>query len=178
MNPLVSLLLVGSDYHNGNALYIAMPSLVSVSGHQPPGTEPSLEPSRLSLTKKPPKKHKDTNKRHISPGPHHHHSVAPTHFHSPLDPPLFFLSMKCVWPLPWTSMLDSFTVPLHSPNLGLCKRTVTGVWKSWEFPLVTWAHDAIHRVLGYPNLYLDQPITKGWCQSRLGLCSSLRRCGM
>ena len=40
--------------------------------------------------------------------------------------------------LPASCAIDSFTVPLHSPTclpLGLCKETVTWVWKRWEFPL-------------------------------------------
>ena len=56
---------------------------------------------------------------------------------------------------------DYFTVPLHSTNgclpLGLCKETVSGIWKMVGFlsesPLyIVWEE--------FPNLYLDPPITE------------------
>ena len=46
---------------------------------------------------------------------------------------------------------------------GLYKGTVSGVWKTIGIPtdhVSPWCNGA----LGNPNLYLDQPITKGWCQ--------------
>ena len=67
-------------------------------------------------------------------------------------------------------------------SLGLSTGTVTGVWKTVGIPtghMSSWCNGA----LGNPNLYLDQPITKGWCHvsyptdsliaTKLGLCSSL-----
>ena len=90
--------------------------------------------------------------------------------------------------------IDSFTVPLHSPNGRLlpavravqrdCHWGLNNSWNShWSRePIMQWE-------LGNPNLSLYQPITKGWCQPigghvtyptdrpiaiRLGLCSSLR----
>ena len=90
--------------------------------------------------------------------------------------------------------LDYSTVSLHSPDciylpLGLCKETVSGLWKWWKFPS---NEPTNHCHWGNPNLHIYQPIIKGWCQSigdlisyptdspaatRLGLCSSLRRLG-
>ena len=75
---------------------------------------------------------------------------------------------KCQWHFNQntvTMQLHEKTVVAHAPHLqtlsqsvctalttgkclplGLCKRTVTGVWKRWEFPLVTWVHNTMgHR---------------------------------
>ena len=35
---------------------------------------------------------------------------------------------------PYDLRLDSFTVLLHSPKLGLCKGTVSGLWKMVQIP--------------------------------------------
>ena len=43
----------------------------------------------------------------------------------------------------------------NSPKLGLSKGTV-----SRKYPLITW--DTIYSHWGNPNMYLDQPITKGY----------------
>ena len=65
--------------------------------------------------------------------------------------------------------VDSFTVSLHSSKglhllaIKACKGTVSGLYKMVEILnsamspqcIVTW---------GNPNLYLDQPMTKGLCQ--------------
>ena len=102
---------------------------------------------------------------------------------------------KCHRPL-----IDSFTVSLHKTNgrlrtaltagklpLGVCKRIVSYVWKTVEIPT---SHVIPQFIASgaFPNLYLNQPIKKGWCQlmgnhvayptdrrvaTRLGLCNSL-----
>ena len=77
---------------------------------------------------------------------------------------------------------EPFTVSLHSPN---CQ------WPLWKGGNSHWSCDpTIVLTRGNPNLYLDQPITKGWCQpignhvryhfdspnaTRLRLCCSLTR---
>ena len=90
--------------------------------------------------------------------------------------------------------LNSFTVPVHSIclPLRLCKGTVTGVRKLVGIPtghISAWCNGA----LGNRNLYLNQPVTKAWCQPigghisyttdspiaiRLGLFSSLSGCNV
>ena len=76
-----------------------------------------------------------------------------------------------------SSVLDSFTVPLHSPN-GRHLPAVRVVQRDCHWGLKNGG------ALGNPNLYFDQPITKARCQpirgnvsyptdSWLGLCSSL-----
>ena len=65
-----------------------------------------------------------------------------------------------------------FHSPLAQPQrqaiclpLGLCKGTVSGLWKWWQFPPVTWALGTLQITLESsgvevsPSLYLDQPIT-------------------
>ena len=86
---------------------------------------------------------------------------------------------------PCTALTAGINLPVVRAVQGNCH---WGPKKRWEFPLVTWEHNA----LGNPNLYLDQPITKAWCQpvggrvsyptdspiaTRLGLYSSLIRVG-
>ena len=66
-------------------------------------------------------------------------------------------------------LIDSFTVPLRSPNgrhlpaaRAVQKDSLWGLKNGGEFPLVTWAHNAMgHKAIS--NLYLDQSITKVWC---------------
>ena len=105
------------------------------------------------------------------------------------------LSHVTCWGETWHGLIiklgvDSFTVPLHSPNglpLGLCEGTASGVWKTVGIPsghVSPWCSGT----RGNPNLYLDQPIAKAWCQpiggqvscptespiaTLLGLCSNL-----
>ena len=61
--------------------------------------------------------------------------------------------------------IDCFTVSLHSPNglpLGLCMGIVSGLSNGGN---TQWSYKAaIHCDWENPNLYLDQPITKGQCQ--------------
>ena len=97
-------------------------------------------------------------------------------------------------------VLDSFTVPLHSPT-GLCPPGMPAVLAmqgdcQWPFENGANFHQShkptIHCNWGNPNLFLDQPITKGQCQpirvhvsyhtdsptaSRPGLLSSLVESG-
>ena len=82
---------------------------------------------------------------------------------------------------PCTALTAGICLPL-----GLCKRTVTGVWKRWEFPLVAWAHNAMghyaipiyirpinhKRVL--PANWRPCPFsTDSLIATKLGLCSTL-----
>ena len=88
-------------------------------------------------------------------------------------------------------LLDSLTVSLHSLN-GRHLPAVKAVQGDCQWENVGNSHRSheptIHCDWGNPNLYLDQPITIGWCQpvgghvsyltdspdaTRLGLCSSL-----
>ena len=50
--------------------------------------------------------------------------------------------------------------------LGLCKGTIRSLWKMVEIPTghLTCLSPQCIMTWGNPNLYLDQPITKGWCQ--------------
>ena len=79
----------------------------------------------------------------------------------------------------------ALTAGIRLPS-GLCKGTVSGLWQPVEIPTSHVSPQSI-ATRGNPNLYLDQPITKGWCQpirghvpyltdspnvTRLGLCSS------
>ena len=92
-----------------------------------------------------------------------------------------------------TKGLDSFMVSLHSLMagiclpFGLCKGTVSGLWKMVEIPSVSPQFISVEAI---QKLSIDQPITKGWCQpigghvsyptgrpnaTRLGLCNSLQK---
>ena len=51
--------------------------------------------------------------------------------------------------------------------IGLCKGTVSGLWKRWKFPPVTWTHDPLGFRKAQPNV--DEPITKERCQPIGGL---------
>ena len=67
-------------------------------------------------------------------------------------------------------------------SLGLCKGTISGIWKMVEIP-IGYVSPQCNGTWCNPSLYLDQPITNGWCQvanlitspvaTRLGLCSCL-----
>ena len=90
------------------------------------------------------------------------------------------------------NQLDSFTVPLHSPN-GRHLPAVRTVQRDCHWGLKNdgnshWSCESIMQWGNNPNLYLNQPITKAWCQptgshvsyptdspiaTRLILCSSL-----
>ena len=65
--------------------------------------------------------------------------------------------------------IDCFTASLHSPNgrhlpaITAVQRTVSGLWKVVEIPTGD-VSPHFHCYWGNPNLYLNQPITKGWCQ--------------
>ena len=92
--------------------------------------------------------------------------------------------------------LDSFEVPLHSPS---CRHlpAIRAVYGGCQWPLKNngnfhWSCEPTMLFDGgNPNLYLDQAVTKGWCQpmrgrvsyptassiaTRLRLCSSLPNC--
>ena len=83
---------------------------------------------------------------------------------------------------PCTALTAGICLPL-----GLCKGTVSGIWKTVEISIVH-MNPQCNGTWGNPNLSLDQPITKAWCQpirghvsyptdspvaTRLGLCNSL-----
>ena len=90
--------------------------------------------------------------------------------------------------------VDSLTVSLHGPN-GRHLPAVRAVQRDCEWPLKNCGsfyrsrQPTIHWDWGNPNLYLDQPITKGWdhvsyptvdqsqCQPRLRLCISVMATG-
>ena len=90
-------------------------------------------------------------------------------------------------------VIDSFTVPLHSPN-GRHLPAIKAVQWDYQWHMknggnTSWSNEPTIRLnWGNPNLWLDQPITKGWHQitgnnvsyptkcsnaKRLWLCSSL-----
>ena len=83
---------------------------------------------------------------------------------------------------PCTALSAGICLPL-----GLCKGTVTEVWNTVGIP-IGHVRSECSGALSNPNLYLNQLITKEWCQpigshvsyptdspiaTRLGLCSSL-----
>ena len=86
--------------------------------------------------------------------------------------PLGQVSVQCQvrWPMPghFRSLIDSFTVSLHSHNCRhfpadrLCKGAVSGLWN---------VNPQIHCDWGNPNLYLDKPSIKGWYQPIRGHAS-------
>ena len=76
---------------------------------------------------------------------------------------LFFISTGRKYLFNWgtpdfgmPSDVDRLTVSLHSPNGRPVMRSVQGDCKSCE--------PTIHFDRGNPNIFLNQPITMGWCQ--------------
>ena len=62
-------------------------------------------------------------------------------------PPVIFAAMLLPWSTPW---LDCFTIYLHNPYLRhlLCRRTVSGLWKTMEIPT---SHVSPQCIASYPE---------------------------
>ena len=78
--------------------------------------------------------------------------------------------------LSW-SLIDCFTIPLHSPNSRHMPATRAVQWDChWLLKIGGNSNQSQKPTMlcdwGNPNLYFDQPITKGWCWLTGSHCQS------